>query len=266
MVYKNVLNYRFNWDSWDFILESSGEKEKLINLFQILKIQRQYVIENKVSKNLYFSPIIEDGYQGNISLYSKNGVLIENGKSEYSVSDLKKYFKNSNFNFNNKILLLWSLKGKLAVITSSEGNYNNIVKYINKSTFTHLFPQTSLKWEEKNFNWKKYFSLNLTLSNAPWLWAKTEDLIAMYSEIDDFIKFKNEYLESLGGYSSKSVLDFNSRIENFVKSKNTSSEIKNNNLVIDEIEEEIDEVNYEKLDFYNMGGNDIDWFLDSVYN
>ncbi len=215
----SFYSYRFNWDSWDFISENEKwVKEKLLDFFQIIKVQRQYIVEDWLNNILYFSPIINEWFSWKVSLYSSKKVLITEGKTEFNKEDLKKYFKNvKNFKLNNKILLFWILNWKPCVVNCSEWNSNAVNDFLLKRSNTELFPYCSLIWEEKStYNWKKYFGLKLDSDNSWNMLLKKEELKEIYKNILDYIENKNNFIESLNLENNKIIIDFNKKVESFI--------------------------------------------------
>lgn len=225
-----MLNYKFNGDSWIFNLETDDKNvnSEILNNFQILEISRQYIVEDMENstpnKSLFFSPILNDDYEWNISLYWNKWILSINNKCEFKNTLLKSDLKgNKNYRSNLRVLVFWLMNGKVSVINCSEGNYSEIKNFISSHTWTYLFPFCCFKWEEKtSFNWKKYFKL-LIKSELNWkLPTLREEIKNGILNIKEYIENRNnEILQTISHKGSPIIQDFHERINAFVNGKNS---------------------------------------------
>lgn len=238
----HIVNFKFNGEIWHFVPDDKngkpdiGNTHAIISLFSIIKLKRQYVLED-ISKKavwrlnwpLYISKIIYDDKECKFSLFNKWEIFKSStGHTEFCESDIKNLvYHSSDLKLNGRVIIYGLCYGKVYSINCSEGNYFQIINFIRKSTSTNLFPFINRKSESKISKFgKKYFAM--TLSYAP-----TGKIPVTMDEVDRAEIFIESHIDKVNQniifnpyYSQSISKEFQSRVTQAILSHRASKNIK----------------------------------------
>ncbi|EKD44309.1 MAG: hypothetical protein ACD_71C00179G0004 [uncultured bacterium (gcode 4)] len=276
---QRIESYNFNGNTGVFTKESDkGDKEQifLIQPFIILDVKRQYLLEdtilssngNKKWAGLYRSPIFSESSNETFSLYGFQDGIFKSvtGTQEFNHRTIETLVQfSSDLRLNKKVIIYGIMNEKLCQITCSGGNFNIVWNFIQKHTFTNLFPFCSIKPILKNGLHKKYFALDIQFFQTWKIKPTGENISQFLKGIEVYMENFNASLLGNDKIGAQVLQDFEERIRKYrgISDQKNEETIEETPIATPPEREMLPEIKIpkEEIDMGNFEEINMDWLL-----